>query len=414
MKARALVVGLFLLSLVLGGCKEVLLAEPPASVAPVSLPESSLGFDPLMATLASFGSKILLLASPDPVYYGSGCSPSEPTQINVKLSETSELLDAAPVLFGKSTRMTSVDYFFHSPTNPGPDSEAKVGISLTGVLGSPHIFTIDLSGKTFDGTDGWIDLKVLTEVMTVGLGEGGGISISTTKAFESKPLRIKALTCKGATPTASVTPTPGFDYSGELQVIPDVVYGGACPPGLPTLELLGFFRPAKSPDVAKPPVPVKYYAQLDFIAPSGIFYPSVMNLMTWSGEPGNQWYFGLPLLLTSWPPAYEDGLIFVTVYVMTDDSSLVAVYRSGTVQIPFKACVGATATATSTLTPMPAVKPTLKPTEVNEPPPPTDNDQDGWPSGPDCNDGDPSVNPGVPENPNTPNVDDNCNGDLFT
>ena len=149
--------------------------------------------------------------------------------------------------------------------------------------------------------------------MTIGSGSGGGLSISTTKLFESKPLRINALTCKGATPTATITPTPGFDYSGELQVIPDVVYGGACPVGLPSLDLFAFFRPVKAPDVAKPPVPVKYYAQLDFIAPSGGFYPSVMGLMSWSGAPDNHWYFGLPLLLASWPPAYEDGLISVTV-----------------------------------------------------------------------------------------------------
>jgi len=413
MRARAFASALFLFSLLLAGCKEAILAEPPPTVAPVSIPESSLGFDPLMATLVGFSPKTLLLASPDPVYYGSGCVPSEPTQLNVKFTETSELVTSLPGMSKGS--MTSVAYQFHSPTTlPSAGGETKYIVSLLG-LGSPHIFSIDLSAQSFDGTDGWIDLWVETELMTIGSGPGGGLSISTTKLFESKPLRIKALTCKGATPTATITPTPGFDYSGELHVIPDIVYAGACPVGLPSLDLFGFFRPAKAPDVAKPPVPVKYYAQLDFIAPSGIFYPSVMNLMTWSGAPDNQWYFSLPLLLASWPPAYEDGLISVTVFVMADDSSLGTVYRSGTVQIPFKACVGATATATSTLTPIPTSKPaaTNKPPKVNEPPPPTDNDQDGYPAGPDCDDGNPNVNPGVPESPNTP-YDDNCNGDLLT
>ncbi|MCJ7796856.1 MAG: hypothetical protein MUQ56_08835, partial [Thermoleophilia bacterium] len=91
------------------------------------------------------------------------------------------------------------------------------------------------------------------------------------------------------------------------------------------------------------------------------------------------------------------------------------VYRSGTVQIPFKACVGATATATPTVTPVPTLKPaaTNKPPEVNEPPPPTDNDQDGSPAGEDCDDTNPNIRPGIPEDLQTP-WDDNCNGDLQT
>ena len=76
MRARAFASALFLFSLLLAGCKEAILAEPPPTVAPVSIPESSLGFDPLMATLVGFSPKTLLLASPDPVYYGSGYLPS--------------------------------------------------------------------------------------------------------------------------------------------------------------------------------------------------------------------------------------------------------------------------------------------------------------------------------------------------
>lgn len=132
----------FLFSLSLAGCKEAVLAELPATVAPVSLPESSLRFDPLMATLVAFSPKTTLLASPDPVYYGSGCAPSEPTQLNVKFTETSELVTSLPGM-SKGSR-TSVAYRFHSPTTlPSAGGETKYIVSLLG-LGSPHIFSSSL------------------------------------------------------------------------------------------------------------------------------------------------------------------------------------------------------------------------------------------------------------------------------
>jgi hypothetical protein len=250
---------------------------------------------------------------PNPVYYGPGCDSSRSTTLvyYTYAPETWITLPSPPGLTG--VRFSAYYEFMNPARTYGFVSKSTYDMTRTE---DGHMYAIiDLSGETFDGKKGVLELSFFIEFTTVSSLLPPDFSTST--AFTSDPILIDAYPC-------SEKPSLSSSLRGRVSIFPNPVYMGDCKGGEPT-SINVQYKPDGGSSMATA-VPAKYRVVFSpFNATTK--YGDIIYDMFWVG--GTDGYYEADVPIKDWSLFTGPGGTDVRVEVLRDGSSSPEViYRS--------------------------------------------------------------------------------------
>jgi hypothetical protein len=257
-------------------------------------------------------------ATPDTVYYGSGCSPIQPTKLILYFYKPETWIPEPSTASGTILNLdfnSSYSFENDARTEGSPQPESLTYSSEMTSEGYRYSI-LDLTSKTFSGEPGWLHIILTLQILRASSGGLMGAPSSFGTWIETQNLSeiyVRAKPC----PKVPIfmyytgsTPTVDRRFSGSIDVTPDLVHTGSCTPNTITVR----FKPDYGPSLATRE-PITYWTIFTY-KPKSLTSSLVDNYypMFWTGGPDDgAWQVIAPI--KDWSVITEDGTVTVRVEV---------------------------------------------------------------------------------------------------
>jgi hypothetical protein len=297
MSAKIRLIALLLIGIILAGCGGGL--PPDIASALTATAEASMysGVTPA----GEFG------ASPNPVYYGSGCGSGESTQLITYLSTTGAWTKELRIPEGSKVMNLEIGLYYEFldvPVTFGYPGKVIPIFSTEEKIPGYFTAVADLSTETFNGKPGKLVLFYYVSATLLDISSPFTFSTDTKTVYTSGMISIPALPC------GKPTPTPEWvNYRGFLTFSPETIYKGDCTGGEPQE-----FTVSAKPGVTITDPAIELWAVLQYWPITGSAFGEMSYQLF---KVGDTWQ--ATIKSSDWSAITKDGYIAIKVRVQKGD-----------------------------------------------------------------------------------------------